>query len=153
MNPSTVLPWLEATMRHPVLLIGLCAAGCASAEATCGPEAFETMSSDTEVAGGRTWTALLAEEGCVVLTGPECEDVDGRYQGEGTTCDPHPCGPPRGACCLDSDCRLDTEENCERLGHGGEYLGNGVPCEPNPCNPTPTLRKSWGEVKSLYRTP
>lgn len=90
---------------------------------------------------------------CVVLTGPECEDVDGRYQGEGTTCDPHPCGPPRGACCLDSDCRLDTEENCERLGHGGEYLGNGVPCEPNPCNPTPTLRKSWGEVKSLYRTP
>ena len=38
---------------------------------------------------------------------------------------------PAGACCVGSDCSIQTESSCGLL--GGLYLGDGTGCVPNPC--------------------
>jgi hypothetical protein len=38
---------------------------------------------------------------------------------------------PTGACCVDTDCTIETESDCEDM--GGTYQGDGTPCSPNPC--------------------
>ena len=36
--------------------------------------------------------------------------------------------PPTGACCVDGQCTVETEEDC-----AGLYLGDDMPCDNNPC--------------------
>jgi hypothetical protein len=36
-----------------------------------------------------------------------------------------------GACCVGTDCTIQTEEDC--TGMGGTYQGNNTTCDPNPC--------------------
>jgi len=38
---------------------------------------------------------------------------------------------PTGACCVDEDCSIATEADCD--GAGGVYQGDGTTCSPNPC--------------------
>lgn len=56
-------------------------------------------------------------------------------EGTGFSPPPPPPSPPpptaTGACCVGSDCSIETEEDC--VGMGGDYQGNDVPCDPNPC--------------------
>jgi hypothetical protein len=57
--------------------------------------------------------------------------------------------PQTGACCIEDDCFLLTQEQC--AAQGGTYHGDGVPCTDDFCHPVPTSTKSWGKVKSTYR--
>jgi hypothetical protein len=41
-------------------------------------------------------------------------------------------GPTTGACCVGSDCSIQTPSGCE--GMGGIYQGDGTLCVPNPCD-------------------
>jgi hypothetical protein len=88
-----------------------------------------------------TTGACCFEDGrCEVLTGGECDQVGGVFQGEGTTCAPeNPCPqpPPQGACCFeDGTCTLFTEEDCTNA--GGNWLGGDTTCAPdNPCPQPP----------------
>jgi hypothetical protein len=40
-------------------------------------------------------------------------------------------GEPTGACCVETDCTIETEPDC--TGMGGTYQGDGTNCDPNPC--------------------
>ena len=58
--------------------------------------------------------------------------------------------PTDQACCLpDGSCAVMLPGECQAL--------NGVPvmtatsCTPDPCNPTANKRRSWGQIKSIYR--
>jgi hypothetical protein len=90
---------------------------------------------------------------CDIKTQADCT---GDYLGDGTVCSPNPCPqPPLGACCTDPDgdgyadhCDLTTAADCT-----GDYLGDGTVCNPNPCPqpPTPTVERTWGQIKANYR--
>jgi len=43
------------------------------------------------------------------------------------------CGTGTGACCIGSECRVTTEEDCR-----GAWQGEGTTCDPNPCFVEPT---------------
>ncbi|MCA9726532.1 MAG: hypothetical protein R3E12_14255 [Candidatus Eisenbacteria bacterium] len=62
-----------------------------------------------------------------------------------------PCPDPSisGACCFEDGACVELEES-ECVAEGGAWQGP-VPCEPNPCSPVPTLDKSWGAIKKLFR--
>jgi hypothetical protein len=96
------------------------------------------------------------DEACCFQDG-SCQDLDprdctaqgGTPQGVGSVCASTNCPPPpaTGACCLsDGSCVVTTQADCQ-----GEYQGDGVPCQPDPCIPIPTIDRSWGGVKSIYR--
>jgi len=58
--------------------------------------------------------------------------------------------PTVQACCMaDGSCSMQLPGECTLA--GGTPLGAGTSCATSPCGPTPAQRKSWGEVKSLYR--
>ncbi len=61
----------------------------------------------------------------------DCTSSGGIYQGDGTDCASVDCGTPSGACCIGSDCTIETESDC--TGMGGTYQGDGTVCDPNPC--------------------
>jgi len=56
---------------------------------------------------------------------------------------------PTGACCIDQECVVLTEEEC--LAQGGEYKGDDVPCTDELCVVVPTIKQSWGVIKNTYR--
>jgi hypothetical protein len=62
------------------------------------------------------------------------------------------CTPPptTGACCVVATgaCTITTAVGCLAP---GIYLGDNIPCNTQTCGSTPVERKSWGQVKSLYR--
>ncbi|MBU0983461.1 MAG: hypothetical protein KKA42_06300, partial [candidate division Zixibacteria bacterium] len=69
---------------------------------------------------------------CTVLTLADCVASGGHYRGDGTVCDPDPCGAI-GACCTDLGvCSEITQEHCEFTGR--TYKGDGIPCDPDPCD-------------------
>ena len=85
---------------------------------------------------------------CLVLTQPECDQLGHVFVGG--PCDPNPCLPtPEAVCCLDTECLITTREDC--LQAGGSFHPEADSCEPNPCETTPAERKSWGQIKELYR--
>lgn len=43
-------------------------------------------------------------------------------------------GTPTGACCVGTDCTIQTLEDCEAM--EGSYQGDGTDCDPNPCEET-----------------
>ncbi|MBT4524293.1 MAG: hypothetical protein HOI88_08695 [Phycisphaerae bacterium] len=49
---------------------------------------------------------------------------------------PCPAGDPTGACCVGTNCFIETQANCTAL--GGTYNGNGSACSANTCAPTAT---------------
>lgn len=46
-----------------------------------------------ELAPGPTGACCFSDGSCVLTEEPECWTMGGAYQGEGTSCDPNPCGP------------------------------------------------------------
>lgn len=61
-------------------------------------------------------------------------------------------GGPTGACCFtDLSCQVLTADLCQA--QGGQYVGDDQPCEVSTCAPNPTAPKSWGGIKSLYKSP
>ncbi len=53
-----------------------------------------------------------------------------------------------GACCVELDCRLLTEQECSDA--HGSYQGDDVGCFPSPCVPIAVRTLTWGRIKSLY---
>ncbi len=60
----------------------------------------------------------------------DCTSSGGIFQGFGTDCDSVTC-EAFGACCVDTDCTIETESDCTDM--GGTYQGDGTTCDPNPC--------------------
>ena len=74
----------------------------------------------------------FSDGSCLVLSGADCVTQGGDYQGDGTVCDPNPCGQVVGACCFsDGSCLVLSEADC--MAQGGDYQGDGTSCDPNPC--------------------
>jgi hypothetical protein len=59
----------------------------------------------------------------------DCESAGGIWMGN-VSCTEELCAPPppTGACCVESQCTVETEEDCSGL-----YLGDDMPCDGNPC--------------------
>jgi hypothetical protein len=90
---------------------------------------------------------------CAVLSETICVQAGGDYQGPATTCDPDPCSPTIGACCIREGgewiCEEWTQPECEL--YGGIFAGPGTSCEDgSPC-PTPVREVTWGRLKRRYR--
>lgn len=56
---------------------------------------------------------------------------------------------PEACCSADGQCSMEYPGECTLL--GGTPLGPGSTCTGGPCGPTPATRRSWGELKTLYR--
>ena len=73
------------------------------------------------------------DESCVVIPPGQCQVLGGYYLGDGTTCDPDPCGIPFGACCFPGYCIMTLEPDCND--QSGLFMGDGTRCDFNPCPP------------------
>lgn len=80
---------------------------------------------------------------CAETTEAECTGGVWEYYG---SCDPNPCLQP-GACCdfTTHGCVVSTPAGCTN----GYWIGGA--CSPNLCFSTPIERKSWGQIKSIFR--
>ncbi len=65
---------------------------------------------------------------CGVTNSSACTLSGGTYQGDGTDCDPNPCG---GACCHGGICTQESEAGCADL--SGTYFGVGSDCMDQDC--------------------
>lgn len=93
--------------------------------------------------------ACCASDGSCTVT---CEgDCQGVWQGPNTVCEPNnPCVTEHtGACCVDTECIVLTQAECDR--QGGTYQGDDVPCDPELCQPVPVQNSTWGQIKASYR--
>ena len=72
---------------------------------------------------------------CYQVEEENCNNVDGDYQGLGTTCGSVDCAnpDPTGACCTGTTCSISSQANCS-----GTYLGDDTDCSDDPCAPDPT---------------
>lgn len=96
-----------------------------------------------------TGACCFQDGSCATTTRDECLAGGGNYLGDGTTCDPNPCPQPVGACCFaDGSCQTLPESEC--LSGGGTFYG-GVTCDGFQCPAVPTIEKTWGGVKGIYR--
>ena len=83
----------------------------------------------TPPCGGPTGACYsLLEETCTITTEDVCEDSNGVYAGDATTC-----SDPNGACCLDwlgdgGPCIVVFAGVCTEM--GGTYQGDGTSCAP-----------------------
>ncbi len=96
----------------------------------------------------------VSGEVCAQWTAAACQMGGGVYQGDGTSCEPDPCGLPTeatGACCLEGNfCVVAQIQGCILL--NGAYQGDNTTCDPDQCMPSvPTQSVTWGGLKSLYR--
>lgn len=92
----------------------------------------------------------LPDGSCTIVFQSECRDQGGVFQGPQIACDPLPCAGAFGACCLPTGCVFQDQVSCERI--GGAFLGVGMSCDRADCVlGTPSLRISWGVLKSLHR--
>jgi V8-like Glu-specific endopeptidase len=73
-----------------------------------------------EVTNGRTYYVRVG--GWQAATGAGTLTISGEFGGD-----------PVGACCLQTDCSLQTQIGCGNI--GGDYLGDGTNCSNNPCAP------------------
>jgi hypothetical protein len=79
--------------------------------------------------------ACCANGDCTVGTQSECDEAEGEYQGDGTTCEDEniDCNPTGACCALDSDdCTIERQTDCTDI-VGGNFQGADSVCEPNPC--------------------
>lgn len=92
----------------------------------------------------------LREGGCYFTDFEFCSALRGEFLGTGIPCFPDPCGAGSACCFLDGSCAVLTEWGCEAA--DGIFQGEGTSCDPNLCPPpTPTIERSWGQIKSLYQ--
>ncbi len=106
-----------------------------------GSQACADVNGDTNVDGLDIATFIqlvLAETTCQcsIITETECLSAGGTYEGDGTTCDPLPCGPT-GACCSADfgSCTDDlTVQECSALDETATWL-EGETCA-EACVPT-----------------
>lgn len=75
-------------------------------------------------------------------------------QGEflGGPCDPNPCPPLIGACCIGAEyeiCIITDYINCIEV-EMGQWNGADS-CDPNPCIVIPVEEGTWGSIKANYR--
>ncbi len=84
--------------------------------------------------GGTTGACCIGTE-CSILTSNQCAEAGGIYQGDGTPCDPNPCGSPPvpcSSCCLGfgNPPFMDDDGNCWLISNGCD----GSFSEPVPCD-------------------
>jgi hypothetical protein len=94
---------------------------------------------------------------CFLLTEEDCLGQGGEFIGG--DCDPNPCQPAEGACCIDGNgdgnnetCIITTADDC--AAQNGDYKGDGTICENDTCppdEPVATQQSTWGQIKSIYR--
>ena len=69
---------------------------------------------------------------CQQLTAAACLTAGGIYMGDGVSCTPDPCSPPREACCFPNGTCVDLDAaTC--LGQGGTPQGAGTACATTTC--------------------
>jgi len=98
------------------------AAECA-AEAGAYYYGDNTTCDDTNVCAGACCTGTT----CALEYPAYCAD----FKGYGTTCDPNPCAPVDGACCVHGACSVMAEAACTAA--GGTFKGAGSVCTANTC--------------------
>ena len=85
-----------------------------------------------------------------MLIASECAQYGGSFLGEGVYCAANLCPSPVGACCFgDGTCQVLIESECQQA--QGSWQGMGTDCDPNPCPPVPVEKRSWGQIKAIYR--
>ncbi len=81
---------------------------------------------------GRASGACCVDDVCSMSTAADCAAAGGTYQGDGTVCDPNPCGGvATGACCINGECSILSSDDCATA--SGYYFGDGSDCDPDPC--------------------
>lgn len=76
-----------------------------------------------------TGACCLPDGTCEEVTPGQCLLDGGTFIGG--SCTPNPCPATTGACCVGTDCTIETETDCTDM--GGIYQGDGTDCDPNPC--------------------
>ena len=89
---------------------------------------------------------------CLLETEAACDYLGGEWHVDETTCWPNPCESVAVCCYTEFHlCEILTEGMCDVL-PDGVWHPEWVSCDPNPCDdPSPVYKRSWGEIKSLYR--
>ncbi len=68
----------------------------------------------------------------------ECEFLEGEWHPEWESCEPNPCPPLYAVCCIEWECLIAREEDCDEMG-GIWYPDWGVQCWPEDiCASTPS---------------
>ncbi len=103
----------------------------------CGTPLYRPCSGNFEEDCGSLTGACMVGTNCEPFQ-TECSCVQylsGKYQGNGTRCPP-PQLPtpqvPKGACCFNGECNLETQADCSKKGDSAVFLP-GKTCDPNPC--------------------
>lgn len=79
-----------------------------------------------------TGACCLPDGSCQELSAVECQDADGSWNGQDTSCSWTNCPQP-GACCLDMEnCQDTLEADCDLL--GGIFRGQGTDCASTDCS-------------------
>ena len=91
---------------------------------------------------------------CEYVLDYECFAMGGQPLGYGSVCDPNPCPQPEACCFNDDHCEFILPDICQQS--GGTPRGPGSQCDPNPCRTSgipemPTVKTTWGRIKTLYR--
>lgn len=84
----------------------------------------------TREAAAQVLGACCSELGCLDLFQPQCQNLEGTWLGDGTSCEMNDCD--FGACCLESGCQDMSRGTC-RLQGGTFFVGES--CANNPCSP------------------
>lgn len=84
---------------------------------------------------------------CIIQTRSGCAARAGyTYTEDDQACNPNPCQPGSGACCIDGECRVMLWDECIQA---GTWIAEGVGCDPSPCT-FGTSDSSWGVVKTRF---
>jgi hypothetical protein len=76
-------------------------------------------------------SCCFLDQSCLYTTQCTCDAMWGHFI-PAVPCDPNPCGPLFGACCLpNGSCAPLTGPGCES--QSGVFRGNGTICDPDPC--------------------
>jgi hypothetical protein len=82
---------------------------------------------------------------CIIQTRVGCAAYSGyTYMGDDAPCNPNPCEPGSGACCVDGDCEIKLWDDC--IAHG-VWIGMNIGCDPSPCGFGESY-VNWGVVKT-----
>lgn len=85
---------------------------------------------------------------CLYRTHQTCDNIGGTWLVDVPSCEHNPCR--LRVCCLGTDCNIRRQGQCVDM--GGDWKEPYDSCDPNQCDPyTPTHRRTWGSIKSLYR--
>lgn len=92
----------------------------------------------------------LPDGTCEEVTVAQCIEDGGTFVGG--LCDDADCPqppPPTGACCVGTDCTIETEDDCTDM--DGTYQGDDTTCDPNPCT-LPNCPCTTSQILPFYDT-